>query len=109
MTRPASRSVTRRALLVRASLAALATVIVPSGLVPSRSVQAAPSEAAVPPWRVGLQAGHWLAAEMPDELARFRTQTGTQGGGVAEWELNLDIARRAAALLEEQGIDVDVL
>ena len=46
---------------------------------------------------------------MPDELARFRAQTGTRGGGVAEWELNLDIAHRAAAILAEQGVDVDVL
>lgn len=31
------------------------------------------------------------------------------GGGVNEWELNLDLARRVAATLEEYGFDVDVI
>jgi N-acetylmuramoyl-L-alanine amidase len=99
----ASRSIARR-LLVRATVTALTTA-----LVPPTPLRAAPAGAVAPRWRVGLQAGHWLTSEMPAELARFRAQTGTHGGGVAEAELNLDIARRAAALLEEQGIDVDVL
>ena len=46
---------------------------------------AAQPEAAHAP-RVGIQAGHWLSAEMPDELARLRTSTGTSGGGVPEWQ-----------------------
>ena len=67
------------------------------------------SAAAAEPWHVGLQAGHWLASEMPSEQARLRTQTGTYGGGWNEWELNLAIARRAAEILEANGVEVDVL
>lgn len=60
-------------------------------------------------YRVGIQAGHWKSAELPSELAGLRSSTGTSGGGVAEWELNLDIARRVAALLQADGIEVDIL
>ena len=59
--------------------------------------------------RVGLQAGHWLSRELPDELERLRTSAGAFAGGVAEWEVNLDIAQRTAALLTAQGVVVDVL
>ena len=59
------------------------------------------------PKRVGLQAGHWLTDQVPPELGRL--QNGAVGGGKQEWEVNLDIARRAAALLEANGIGVDVL
>ena len=38
-----------------------------------------------------------------------RLQGGAVGGGKQEWEVNLDIARRAAALLQAAGIQVDVL
>ncbi|HEX6307993.1 MAG TPA: N-acetylmuramoyl-L-alanine amidase [Longimicrobiales bacterium] len=60
------------------------------------------------PVRVALQAGHWKAAEAPDEQAQLRSN-GTRGGGKAEWEINLGIARRTAALLEEAGYVVDIL
>lgn len=60
------------------------------------------------PLRIALQAGHWKAADAPDEQARLRTN-GTRGGGKAEWEINLEIARRTAALLEEEGFVVDIL
>ncbi|HLZ31344.1 MAG TPA: N-acetylmuramoyl-L-alanine amidase [Chloroflexota bacterium] len=59
------------------------------------------------PRHVGLQAGHWLTDEVPPELGRL--QGGAVGGGKQEWEVNLDIARRAAALLEASGIQVDLL
>ncbi len=69
-----------------------------------------PAPEAVPaPKRVGIQAGHWKIAQLPDELAGLRTATGTSGGGVAEWELNLDIANRVAALLQAEGVNADVL
>lgn len=58
--------------------------------------------------RVGLQAGHWLTNEVPKELSRL-AGGGTAGGGYAEWQVNLDIARRAAAILESYGVQVDVL
>ena len=59
------------------------------------------------PKRVGLQAGHWLTDQVPPELGRL--QNGAVGGGKQEWEVNLEVARRAAALLQASGIDVDVL
>ena len=57
--------------------------------------------------RVGLQAGHWLVEQAPEELRRL--QHGTSGGGKQEWEVNLDLARRTRALLESAGVDVDLL
>jgi N-acetylmuramoyl-L-alanine amidase len=65
-------------------------------------------EAPEGPIRIGLQAGHWKAAEVPNELASLRSN-GTNGGGKAEWEVNLDIAERAATLLRGMGYEVDVL
>jgi N-acetylmuramoyl-L-alanine amidase len=59
------------------------------------------------PKRVGLQAGHWLTEQVPSELRGL--QHGATGGGKMEWEVNLDIARRAQALLEAQGVVVDIL
>jgi N-acetylmuramoyl-L-alanine amidase len=59
--------------------------------------------------RVGIQAGHWRMAEVPDELRRLVGQTGTSAGGVAEWQVNLDIANRVASILREDGITVDVI
>jgi N-acetylmuramoyl-L-alanine amidase len=59
------------------------------------------------PRRVGLQAGHWRNDEVPPELGRL--QGGAVGGGKQEWEVNLDVARRTAALLEAASIEVDVL
>lgn len=69
----------------------------------------------VPVWdppgirRVGLQAGHWQYDQAPDELAELRSNPGTSGGGKAEWEVTLDVARRAAAILEGAGVMVDLL
>jgi N-acetylmuramoyl-L-alanine amidase len=65
------------------------------------------SRPAGPP-RVALQAGHWRAAEAPDEQAGLRNN-GTRGGGKQEWEVNLAIARRTAALLEGSGYVVEIL
>lgn len=60
------------------------------------------------PVRVALQAGHWKAAEAPDEQRRLRTN-GTRGGGKAEWEVNLAIAQHTARMLEDAGIAVEIL
>ena len=59
------------------------------------------------PKRVGLQAGHWLTDQVPPELGRLGG--GAVGGGKQEWQVNLDVAQRAAALLQASGIEVDVL
>lgn len=60
------------------------------------------------PKRVGIQAGHWLSNEAPRELERL-AGGGTSGGGFAEWQVTLDLARRTAAILEPYGVQVDVL
>jgi hypothetical protein len=59
------------------------------------------------PKRVGLQAGHWLTEQVPAELRGL--QHGATGGGKMEWEVNLDIALRTKALLEAEGVVVDIL
>jgi len=88
--------------LMEAALLPLSTVIEdPIEIVPIAEVSSSAP-------RIGLQAGHWLAAEAPDELAGIRTN-GTRGGGKAEWEVTLEIARLAAGMLEEAGYLVDVL
>jgi hypothetical protein len=61
------------------------------------------------PRRVGLQAGHWLTDQVPDELRRLEHSTGASWGGVPEWRVNLDVANRAAAILRDHGYHVDVL
>ncbi len=68
-----------------------------------------PAPAGAQTWRVGLQAGHWKSNELPDELSRLRGSTGASGGGVREYEVNLDIAQRAAGYLRGYGVAVDVL
>jgi N-acetylmuramoyl-L-alanine amidase len=60
------------------------------------------------PLRVALQAGHWRSAEAPAEQAQLRVN-GTRAAGIAEWEVNLGIARRAAELLRAYGYQVEVL
>ncbi len=60
------------------------------------------------PVRIGLQAGHWRANEAPRELRGLR-DNGTSWEGTPEWEGNLEIARRAGAMLEEMGYQVDIL
>ncbi len=60
------------------------------------------------PKRVGLQAGHWLNDEVPRELNRL-AGSGTAGGGYAEWQVNLNLAQRTAAILQSYGVEVDIL
>ncbi len=60
------------------------------------------------PVRIGLQAGHWRADEAPRELSGLR-DNGTSRRGTAEWEMNLEIVRRAGAMLEGMGYEVDIL
>jgi N-acetylmuramoyl-L-alanine amidase len=60
------------------------------------------------PVKIALQAGHWRAHEAPDEQEGLRGN-GTRGGGKAEWEVNLEIARRTAVILEDSGYTVEIL
>lgn len=61
------------------------------------------------PFRVGIQAGHWKTSELPTELASLRTSTGASGSGWREVDINLDIAKRVVALLEQQGVQTDLI
>ena len=78
----------------------------PTGATPAAqpATPAAPIHA-----RVGLQVGHWKAAELPDELAALRSQGGASATGVNEVDVNLAIARQVAALLAARGITVDLI
>ena len=58
--------------------------------------------------KIALQAGHWRADEAPAELSGLRGN-GTRWQHVAEWEANLEIAKRSAELLEEIGYEVEIL
>ena len=58
--------------------------------------------------RIGLQAGHWRADEAPRELSGLR-RNGTRWGDLKEWQVNLEVALRAQAMLEEVGYEVDLL
>lgn len=59
--------------------------------------------------RVALQAGHFKSAEVPEELERLRSNTGSSGGGKWEWEVNLEIANLTAEILRSKGIETEIL
>ena len=60
------------------------------------------------PVRIALQMGHWRTEEAPRELSGLR-RNGASWNGLAEWEVNLEIARHAGSMLEELGYMVDIL
>ncbi len=60
------------------------------------------------PVRIALQVGHWRTEEAPRELSGLR-RNGASWNGLAEWEVNLEIARHAGSMLEELGYMVDIL
>ena len=60
------------------------------------------------PVRIALQVGHWRTEEAPRELSGLR-RNGASWNGLAEWEVNLEIARHTGAMLEELGYMVDIL
>ena len=68
-----------------------------------------PTPGAPPRFHVGIQAGHWRAADLPSEQTHLHISAGTSAGGYSEAQITLDIARRAAALLESIGVVVDLL
>ena len=68
-----------------------------------------PREAGAAVWRVGLQVGHWRSNELPDELRQLRGSTGAAAAGYREYQVNLEVAQRAAGYLRAAGVAVDVL
>ena len=83
------------------------TEAVPAAAAPLSPSLAPVGRSGVP--RVGLQVGHWQAAELPNELRRLRGQTGAYAAGVTEVEVNLLVAEQVRALLAPLGITVDLL
>jgi N-acetylmuramoyl-L-alanine amidase len=77
--------------------------------VPPITLAPAPEPPAPRALKIALQAGHWRNSEVPDELDGLRDNGGTRGGGRNEWEVNLDIAERTAALLTAAGYEAEVL
>lgn len=61
------------------------------------------------PLRVGLQVGHWKNSELPDELEKIRGNSGAASRGIAEWEVNMAIAKETEKLLKARNIVVDIL
>ena len=61
------------------------------------------------PKRVGIQVGHWQRDSLPEELAGLADNTGAVVDGVMEEDVMYEIAVRVKALLEAQGIVVDIL
>ena len=59
------------------------------------------------PKRVGIQIGHWFTGQLPPELQRL--SAGTSGGGWSEWEVNLLIGQRVAQMLQDAGVEADLL
>lgn len=82
---------------------------------PILSSMAPPAQSSVPPPELGpveplsgpfvvaIQAGHWKAAELPDELARLRTSAGARSHGVREVDVNLAVARALQSLIVSRG------
>lgn len=61
------------------------------------------------PPKVGIQVGHFKNNELPDELSRLKGNTGSQGGGKMEWEVNYEIAVLIAEHLKKEGVVVDII
>jgi N-acetylmuramoyl-L-alanine amidase len=88
--------------------AAFVTIGFSSGTAEAPVVTGSPDRPAPAAPRVALQAGHWLAAEAPDELRRIRSN-GANWNGVHESEVTLRIAELTAERLRAAGIEVDIL
>lgn len=61
------------------------------------------------PAKVALQVGHWKNDELPDELEKLKGNTGSSGSGKSEWEVNQVVTQMAAEILNEAGVEVEIL
>jgi len=61
------------------------------------------------PARVGIQIGHLDSKDHPEELAKLRGNTGANGGGYSEAEVNQAVALAMKQILEAEGILVDII
>ena len=74
---------------------------VPATAVPAAAPVAAP--------RVGIQVGHWKPWEAPPELSRLSSSIGAFHDNWGESIVNLDVAKRVADILQQEGVKVDLL
>jgi N-acetylmuramoyl-L-alanine amidase len=61
------------------------------------------------PVTVALQVGHLDNHEAPEEFPNLAKNTGAEAGGVREVDLNLEIAEAVKPLLEQDGVEVEIL
>lgn len=61
------------------------------------------------PAKVGIQVGHWKNDEVPEELEKLKVNTGAQGGGKWEWEVNHAIATKIGEILAGEGVVTEIL
>jgi hypothetical protein len=59
--------------------------------------------------KVGIQVGHWRPWESPQELRALRFSIGAFKDDWGESIVNMDVAKRVAALLEREGVEVELL
>lgn len=59
--------------------------------------------------RVGIQAGHYQIDQLPDEQQALQADYGASAGGVNEVDINLDVAQKAVAILQADGVQADLL
>jgi len=85
------------------------SAITPSSEMTDTAASAPRAELPADAPKVGIQAGHWKTNEYPAELARLRSSTGAAGSGWREVDVNLHIARRVVAILEESGVRAELL
>lgn len=63
----------------------------------------APIEPLAGPPVIAIQAGHWDASGLPDELAKLRTSTGASFGSFHEVDINRGVAGALAKMAEAEG------
>ena len=94
----------------RSTATPTATAVPPPTTTPTPSVEPTPTARPADMLkRVGIQAGHWQAKDLPDELARLRSSSGAFAAGYAEAQVNLEIAKRVVKLLQDRGLAADLL
>jgi hypothetical protein len=58
---------------------------------------------------VGIQAGHYQIADLPDEQANLRWDFGASYNGVNEVDINYDVANKIVTILKDEGINAQFL
>ena len=69
----------------------------------ARAPDEPPIEPLEGPWVVAVQPGHWQIQQLPQELARLRTNTGAAYGSVWEADINKSVVDTLIPKLEAEG------